>query len=127
MMERNDHDEAWQQLLRHNVPAPPIDEVDWRQLRDAVTTRAAPLLRRRATTWWQVLGAPSAAVRTLAAAAVLALVLGAGLLMPERPAASDAGFRTLEEELAGSTSSLLLAGDRDAALTALLLADQEAW
>lgn len=131
--ERQD-DTALRQVLRTHAPAPPIDDVDWSALHARITRDAAPLLRRRPVTWWQLLGSPSADMRRIVAAAAIAVLVGAGALMPDRPAplTGPPEFRTIEEELAASVpyaSVPLLAGDADNSdvIDALLLYDGEEW
>ena len=133
-MSEHTHDESLRELMRAHVPAPPFDDVDWAALHVRTTARAAPLLRRRTVTWWQVLGARSPHARNAIAAAAVVVLLLTGVLMPERPAqdTAQAGYRTIEEELALSipySSVPLLASDADngAVIDALLLYDREDW
>lgn len=136
MTDRSDHDDiAWKALLRANTAAPPVDDVDWPALHTRITTGAGPLLRRTATTWWQLLGGRSFSKghTTAAAAAVITLIV-AGALMPDRPAAhaGTGEFPFIEEELAASlayASVPLLAADadNDDVLDALLFYDGEEW
>jgi hypothetical protein len=136
MTEQNAHDDASLKALLHAIsPAPPMEDVDWDALHARTTARATPLLRRRAGTWWQILGTRSShGVRNAAAAASIAILLATGFLMPERPApgSSQTELRTIEEELALSlpyASVPLLAADADNAdvIDALLLYDGEEW
>lgn len=127
-------DASMQDLLRAHAPLPPVDEVDWPALHGRITDRATPLLRRPPATWWQVLGNRSTHMRHAAAAAGLAVLVGAGVLMPERPAplVVQPEFRTIEEELAASVpyaSVPLLASNADDSdvIDALLLYDGEEW
>ncbi|HSK17496.1 MAG TPA: hypothetical protein VK912_00040 [Longimicrobiales bacterium] len=133
-MSEHTHDESLRELLRANAPAPPFDDVDWAALHARTTARAGPLLRRRTITWWQVLGARSPHVRNAIAAAAIVVLLLTGVVMPERPApdTAQAGYHTIEEELALSipySSVPLLASDADngAVIDALLLYDREEW
>lgn len=133
-MREHTHDESLRELLRANAPAPPFDDVDWAALHARTTARARPLLRHRTITWWQVLGARSTHVRNAVAAAAIIVLLLTGVLMPERPApaTTQAGYHTIEEELALSipySSVPLLASDADngAVIDALLLYDREEW
>ena len=130
------HDDAsLKALLRTSAPAPPFDDVDWAALHARTTACAAPLLRRRSGTWWQVLGrSPSHSLRAAALTAAIALVLLTSVMMTERPstAAYETEFRTIEEELALSVPyasvPLLAAGaDNGTIIDALLLYDQEEW
>jgi hypothetical protein len=135
MMKPDDaNDETLRALLRASVPAPPVDDVDWTALHARTVTDAAPVLRRRGRSWWQVLAGTSDGARYLAAAASLALVITAAALMPERPstAARTYELRTIEEELALGvpySSVPLLAADADnsTVIDALLLFDGEEW
>lgn len=136
MTEHDEYDDtALQHLLRAHTPAPPFDEVDWSALHARTTAGAAPLLRRRTVTWWQILGSRSSyPLRTAAAAAAVAVLIAAGVLMPDRPSALayEAEFRTVEEELALGlpySSVPLLAAEADNAevIDALLLYDGEEW
>ena len=117
-----------------NLPDGEAAGVDWAALHARATARAVPLLRRRTVTWWQILGARSQHTRNTLAAAAVVLLLLTGVLMPERPAAGTVqpAYRTIEEELALSvpySSVPLLAGDADngAVIDALLLYDREEW
>jgi hypothetical protein len=135
--EHNAHadDASLEALLRASSPAPPFDDVDWAALHARTTAGAAPLLRRRSATWWQLLGRRSSrGLRNIAAAAAVTALLATGSLMPERPSAVSypAEFRTIEEELALSLSYAsvpLLAADADNGdvIDALLLYDREEW
>ncbi|HEX2167675.1 MAG TPA: hypothetical protein VHG09_10630, partial [Longimicrobiales bacterium] len=128
------HDESpVEDQLRALAPTPPVDEVDWIALHTRITADAAPLLRRRPATWWHVLGSRSADMRRTAAAAVIAVIVAAGLLMPDRPApvALEPELHTIEEELAASVPyasvPLLASGAEDSdVIDALLLYDAEA-
>lgn len=136
MTDGSTHDDAsLRTLLRASAPAPPLDDVDWAALHARTTACAAPLLRRRSGTWWQVLGrSPSHGLRAAAFAASIALVLTTSVMMTERPftVAYETEFRTIEEELALSVPyasvPLLAAGaDNGTIIDALLLYDQEEW
>ena len=129
------HESPLEDQLRTLTPAPPADEVDWAALHARIATSAAPLLlRRRPATWWHVLAGRSAEVRRTAAGVAIAVLVAAGVLMPERPApvALQSEFRTIEEELAASVPyasvPLLASGADDSdVLDALLLYDGEGW
>lgn len=134
MTQDRHNEDALQDVLRAHAPAAPVDDVDWAALHTRITTDAAPLLRRRPATWWQVLGNRSTDMRRTAAAAAIVILVGAAALMPGRPGsvAAQPEFRTIEEELAASVpyaSVPLLANgaDNSDVIDALLLYDGEEW
>lgn len=126
-------DAEWQTLLRANTAEPPVDRVDWQSLHTRITNDAAPVLRRRVGTWWQLLGSRAThEFRNAAAVAAMAVLLLSWAFMPDRPAtAQDTAVvqvPTIEEELTASlaySSVPLLAADADRGdvLDALLFYD----
>ena len=108
MTEHENNDAALRALLRSAAPEPPIEEVDWDGLHARIAARAQPLLKQTPRRAWLHMLAhwsmPALPV-TASAAAVLALLIAAGLIGPRQPDASApaatgaASYVTVEEEL----------------------------
>ena len=128
--------EAWlREQLRAALPEPPVDEVDWAALRQRIARRAEPQLARlrrsaRASAWWDYAArwAKPALPAAVAAAAVLALLLGRMQTVPQAqsPAVATATQTqrlTVESAIGASpqdeeTSVLFASADRDELLRA---------
>lgn len=118
------------QRLREALPEPPVDEVDWAALRLRIARQSELALARlrrspRGVNWWDYAArwAMPALPAALAAAAVLALLLGRlEQQTPPQPTTVASAERITVETAIGATprdeetSVLFTARDRDALL-----------
>lgn len=106
-MSRNMFDDSQdpelRRALRNAAPPPPLEGVDWTALQQRIAAAAQPHFQAvpAVQSMWQPLAGWSRMGIPLSAAAALLLLLGTGALTATgtEPAAGDAGFITIEEEL----------------------------
>jgi len=125
--------DAWlREHLRAGLPEPPVDEVDWPELRRRIALRAQPALARlrrsaRKAAWWDYAARWARPVlpAAIAAAAALLLLLGRLERAVEPAAAAVATSATASERI--TVEAAIGAAPQDAETRILFVsADQDA-